>query len=354
MITTEIGTASNIKSRTNRLCVLSALTHAQQKLKQYNTIPPLGLAIFCGADEHGKKLSLALDDLTAHPIDRFIYKCDNIFHVSALAKLLLKETESYGFVIIDGHGVLLATLVGNNVKVIANVQVDLPKKHGRGGQSKVRFDRIRLEKRHNYITKISELVTQHFLDDDTNAANVKGLVVAGSADLKTEFVESPLFDPRVKRALVAVHDIAYGGHNGLRQAINMSIDVFQSSHFTQEQAILRKLFDTLASDCREDIIVVGQTDVLQCLEAGALEMIIVWDDLATIHADGQLLVEWLADRAPKCGASFNVVSNASQEGTQFQKGFGGLVGIARYPVTDIINNDHDQANNENESDEDIF
>lgn len=32
--------------------------------------------------------------------------------------------------------------------------VDLPKKHGRGGQSAVRFARLRMEARHNYVRKV--------------------------------------------------------------------------------------------------------------------------------------------------------------------------------------------------------
>ncbi|KAJ1927314.1 translation termination factor eRF1, partial [Tieghemiomyces parasiticus] len=36
MLADEYGTASNIKSRVNRLSVLSAITSAQQRLKLYN------------------------------------------------------------------------------------------------------------------------------------------------------------------------------------------------------------------------------------------------------------------------------------------------------------------------------
>jgi len=35
--------------------------------------------------------------------------------------------------------------------------VDLPKKHGRGGQSALRFSCMRDEKRHNYVRKVAEL-----------------------------------------------------------------------------------------------------------------------------------------------------------------------------------------------------
>ena len=48
MLTTEYGTATNIKSRVNRLSVLSAISSAQQKLKQFKTLPENGVALFCG------------------------------------------------------------------------------------------------------------------------------------------------------------------------------------------------------------------------------------------------------------------------------------------------------------------
>jgi peptide chain release factor subunit 1 len=60
----------------------------------------------------------------------------------------------------------------------------LPKKHGRGGQSSVRFARIREEKRHNYLRRVAELCTFHFITDDK--PNVAGLILAGSASFKTE------------------------------------------------------------------------------------------------------------------------------------------------------------------------
>jgi peptide chain release factor subunit 1 len=44
--------------------------------------------------------------------------------------------------------------------------VDLPKKHNKGGQSSVRFARLRMEKRNNYLTKVSEVATSCFIKDD--------------------------------------------------------------------------------------------------------------------------------------------------------------------------------------------
>ncbi|KAJ8983013.1 hypothetical protein NQ317_014310 [Molorchus minor] len=48
MLADEFGTASNIKSRVNRLSVLGAITSVQHRLKLYTKVPPNGLVIYCG------------------------------------------------------------------------------------------------------------------------------------------------------------------------------------------------------------------------------------------------------------------------------------------------------------------
>ena len=42
-------------------------------------------------------------------------------------------------------------------QILHKFTVDLPKKHGRGGQSALRFARLRMEKRHNYVRKVSQI-----------------------------------------------------------------------------------------------------------------------------------------------------------------------------------------------------
>lgn len=48
MLADEYGTASNIKSRVNRLSVLGAITSVQQRLKLYTKVPTNGLVVYCG------------------------------------------------------------------------------------------------------------------------------------------------------------------------------------------------------------------------------------------------------------------------------------------------------------------
>merc|ERR1712072_477591 len=184
MLADEFGTASNIKSRVNRLSVLGAITSVQQRLKLYNKVPKFGLVVYCGTilTEDNKEKKVTIDFEPFKPINTSLYLCDNKFHTEALTSLLQSD-DKFGFIIMDGNGTLFGTLSGNTREIIHKVSVELPKKHGRGGQSAMRFARLRLEKRHNYVVKIAEIANGLFL---TNAKpNIAGLIIAGSADFKT-------------------------------------------------------------------------------------------------------------------------------------------------------------------------
>lgn len=49
-------------------------------------------------------------------------------------------------------------------------------------------------------------------------------------------------------------------------------------------------------------------------------------------ADPQALLEWFAEKYKEFGANLEFVTNRSQEGAQFVKGFGGIGGLLRYKV----------------------
>lgn len=64
-----------------------------------------------------------------------------------------------------------------------------------------------MEKRHNYVRKVAETAVEIFIRNDK--VNVAGLILAGSADFKTELGQSDMFDqvrndfwPVVKHILI--------------------------------------------------------------------------------------------------------------------------------------------------------
>merc|ERR1712054_526580 len=247
MLGDEFGTAQNIKSRVNRLSVLSAIKSTQERLKLYNRVPPFGLVVYCGTilTEDNKEKKVTIDFEPFKPINTSLYLCDNKFHTEALQALLASD-QKFGFIIMDGNGTLFGTLSGNTREIVHKFSVDLPKKHGRGGQSALRFARLREEKRHNYVRKVAELAVQNFITNDK--VNVAGLVLAGSADFKNDLNQSDMFDNRLATKVIKVVDVSYGGENGFNQAIELSSETLGNVKFIQEKKLIGQYFQEISQD----------------------------------------------------------------------------------------------------------
>ena len=142
MLSDEFGTASNIKSRVNRLSVLSAITSTQQRLKLFSKararpprplhpsraassplpralggcqrapssaghgpaadllpmraflfrlaqVPPNGLVIYCGTilTDDNKEKKVNIDFEPFKPINTSLYLCDNKFHTEVRMRM---------------------------------------------------------------------------------------------------------------------------------------------------------------------------------------------------------------------------------------------------------------------------
>lgn len=387
-IADELGTATNIKSRVTRQSVITALTSVQARLKLYNRVPTNGLVIYCGEimTEDGKEKKVNIDFEPFKPINASLYLCDNKFHTEALSALLTDDTK-FGFIIMDGNGALFGTLQGNTREIITKFNVELPKKHGRGGQSSVRFARLRMEKRHNYLRKVAETAAQCYISNDK--VNVCGLVLAGSADFKTELGQSDMFDQRLQAKILKVVDVSYGSENGFNQAIELASDCLQNVKFIQEKKLISKYFDEIAKDTGQYCF--GVEDTLKALESGAVEILIVWENLditryvlknpngekkilflkpeqakdkslfinketgLELEVEEQMaLLEWFANNYKNFGTNLQIVTDRSQEGSQFCKGFGGIGGLLRYRLDLQAHDFDDDLNNDINYDEDDY
>lgn len=365
LLSDEHGTASNIKSRVNRLSVLSAITSVQGKLKLYSRIPNNGLVIYCGTivQDDGKERKFTIDFEPFKPINTSLYLCDNKFHTEPLTHLLADD-EKFGFIVMDGSGTLFGTLQGNTKETLSKFTVDLPKKHGRGGQSALRFARLRMEKRHNYVRKVAEQAAQFFLTNDK--PNVSGLILAGSADFKKELGSSDMLDKRLREKIIKTVDISYGNEKGFDEAIKLSADLLSNVKLVQEKKLIQRYFDEIDQDSGKYCF--GIEDTMRALEMGAVETTIVWENYdkqryVLMKANGEKEVlylteqewnkrradyenntevelleqptsflEWLANNYKTFGTALEIITNRSQEGNMFVEGFDGLGGLLRYRV----------------------
>ena len=265
----------------------------------------------------------------------------------------------------DGNGALFGTLSGNTRDVVHKFSVDLPKKHGRGGQSALRFARLREEKRHNYVRKVAELAVQNYISSDK--VNVAGIILAGSADFKNDLNQSDMFDNRLQSKVIKVVDVSYGGENGFNQAIELASETLSNVKFIQEKKLIGKYFEEISQDSGR--VCYGVEDTLKALELGAAETLIVYENLditrwflkssdgseVVLHTsksqesnremfmdkdtgqemeviDQGAFLEWLAEKYKDFGAALEFVSDRSSEGNQFVKGFGGIGAMLRYKV----------------------
>ena len=383
MIIDEIGKASNIKSRVTRQNVTDALYSTQEKLRLYNKTPPNGLVIYCGLVQmpNGGEKMVKIDLEPFKPINTSLYRCNNIFHTDEL-KALLIDNDKFGFLIMDGNGSLLGMLQGNTKTIINQFKVDLPKKHSKGGQSAPRFGRLRMEKRHNYIRKVSEALTSAFITNDV--PNVKGLILAGSAEFKNILQKSDLFDQRLAPIVIKIVDICYGGEQGFDQAIKLSQDTLKNVKFVHEKKILGEFFEEIAKDTGKYVF--GLKDTMEAIENGMVDLLIFWENIdfvrltlkdnkdeikiETVSAkkiSGQkykpegsdieyeiieniALSEWLLNNYKNYVTHLEIVTDKTSEGNQFVKGFGGIGGILRYK----IEQNFEEFEENNSFDEDEF
>jgi len=285
----------------------------------------------------------------------------------------------------DGNGSLFGTVQGNHKEVLHKFSVDLPKKHGRGGQSALRFARLRLEKRHNYIRKVGELATQFFITGDR--PHIKGLIIAGSAELKSDLTtNADLFDPRLAAILIPpLLDVSYGGEPGFNQAIELAAEKMANVKIIQEKKVISKFLEEIAQDTGKSCF--GIKDIIQALEIGAVETLIVWENLelerlsirnphdgnsqllyvtpeearnpslyrdkdtgVELDVESEPFLEWIVDNYKNFGAKLQFVSDRSHEGHQFCKGFGGVGGLLRYHVEFEVFDEPDVASVDSDDD----
>ncbi|XP_074311229.1 eukaryotic peptide chain release factor subunit 1-3-like [Silene latifolia] len=369
MLVEEYGTASNIKSRVNRQSVQGAITSAQQRLKLYNRVPPNGLVLYTGTftTPDGKEKKDTFDFEPFKPVNVSLYMCDNKFHTEPLSQLL-DAKEKYGFIVMDGNGTLFGTLSGNSRQVIHKFSVHLPGKTRRGGQSAARFSRNRMIARHDYVKRTAEHAAECFISQKSNQVTVSGIVLAGSADFKSELIESGLLDARLKAKIMKVVDVSYGGETGFNQAIELSSEDLANVRFLEEKKLIGRFFEEISNDTGKYVF--GLNDTFKAMEMGAVETLLVWEILditrfvlensatkeitikhlnqeeeidksnfsdSVTGADLEILeqmplVEWFVNEYKKFGCSLEFVTNKSQEGSQFCRGFGGIGGLLRYQL----------------------
>jgi peptide chain release factor subunit 1 len=240
-----------------------------------------------------------------------------------LIELFKEDLPPIGCIVMSGESASLYTLCGTEVKKHAIIDVSLPSKHGRGGQSKLRFERLAEEARHNYIMKVYELILRTY-------QNVP-LIIGGPAYLKDRLSEKLSALDRIK--ILKVVDIQYDKKQGLHELLSKCADIISSIQLEKEKEYVQSFLNLVHQ--HPDLIAYGDKNVQYCLENGLIKQLLVH---IYVGDDDSLQTE-----CDKYGTELVIISDLLPEANQLYKAFGGKVAILRYPTVITFDEENEDS-----------
>jgi len=366
----EQGTASNIKSKTTRKNVVGALEKIIQFLRTFieaHKRPPAnGMAIFCG-NVAGR------DDVAdiqlywiepPEPVTVRMYRCDQEFVLEPLRDML-QVKESIGLLVLDRREAMLATLRGKHVEIIRTLTSGVPGKHGRGGQSARRFERLIEIAAHEFMKRIAETTNDIF----SQIPDLRTIVVGGPGPTKEYFLKSELLREDIKKKIGGVIDTGYTDEQGIKELVNKSSEVLADLDIMKEKSLMQRFMTELVAG--EGKVAYGEAEVRRYLQQGAIELLLISEALRRsrafvrcqacghelqetvedVEAYGRQLTgkpcsncgeaklqlvesrdvaQELCELADKFSTSVEFISTETEEGKQLWAAFKGLAAILRF------------------------
>ncbi len=368
----EQGTAENIKSKNTRKNVVGALERIIQFLRTYSENnrkpPPNGMAIFAG-NVAGRSDYV---DIQLHwieppePVTTRMYRCDQEFVIEPL-KEMLQIKETIGILLMDGREATIASLRGKHVEIIKRITSGTPGKHGKGGQSARRFERLHDIAVHEYHKRVAEAVNEIF----STMPELKVIIVGGPGPTKEDFLNEELIYTELKKKVAGVFDTGYTDEQGVKEVMSKATDVLTDLEIMKEKALMQRFMGELVSG--KGLVAYGEAEIRGALSQGAVEILLVSESFKKIsvgvkcQACGHEFKETVGDvvqyekvlsnkECPNCGErrlsitessdtvqelldlaeKFNTrvefISSESDEGAQLELAFKGLAAILRFRI----------------------
>jgi peptide chain release factor subunit 1 len=357
-IRSEQGTSQNIKSKAVRKNVMGALEKIIQHLKLYKQTPENGVAIFSGnVSEREGVTDLEIWAIEPpEPLKVRMYRCDQTFLLDPL-KEMVREKEIYGLIVLDKSDAAIGILKGKKIQKLKEMDSLVPGKTKAGGWSQARYARVREGLLNDFLKKVGEIASSKLRDYN----DLIGVIVGGPGPIKEQFVEGDFLHYEIKKKVLGIVNTSYTGEYGLRETVDRSEEIISEASAVKERKILERFFDEFGKD--SGLAVYGFREVLQALEEGNLEMLIISEDLDWVKAElectcgfkaskvldkGQLdsqkcpecnsvmevrsereLTEELIRLAEQMSTSVELVSSSTGMGEQVKE-LGGIVGILRF------------------------
>lgn len=359
----ELSQASNIKSKQTRTNVMAGLEAILQRLKYYKKPPEHGMVIISGVvDFNGKQKHITEIIEPPEPVPLYKYHCDSTFYLEPLKEMLV-EKKVYGLIVIDRREATIGLLRGKRVEVLSYTSSMVPGKHRQGGQSSVRFERLRQIAIHEFYKKVGEKASEALLP---HKENLVGILIGGPSPTKEEFYEGEYLHHELQKKIIGLFDVSYTDESGLYELVEKAQDALQELDLMREKRLMNRFLKEIAKD---GLAAYGEEEIRKYLSLGAVDTLLLSEDLRyervkyrcpicnkeveitvregvekppVCEKDGVAMEEVerrdiileLSDLAEKMGSNVEFLSTESEEGSMLFNAFGGIAAILRFKPKD--------------------
>jgi peptide chain release factor subunit 1 len=365
----EYAQSSNIKSRTTRKNVMWAIESLMGRVRQYKEPPANGVAFFVGNKAVGADKSETVTFIVEppEPLNTYLYRCDSNFFLDPLLAMV-HEPDIWGLIVMDRAEVTIGQLKGKRIEVLRNRQSQVPSKHGRGGQSAHRFERMIEHAAHEFFVKCGEMSNELFLPKKDE---LKGILLGGPGATKEYFYKETYLHYELQQKVVQpLFDVGYTDEYGLRELVEKATQTLHGLELTEEKRLIQKLLSEIRR-AEAGLAAYGEKDVEAALAVGAVQTLLVSEGMRKKRVEFRCAqcqstfsksladddvdkpttepcpncgggpvtkvqtedaVERMFRRAAESGAEVRMISSESEEGEMLAKAFAGVAALLRYPM----------------------
>jgi len=364
----EYSQSQNIKSKTTRKNVLSAIESIMSRLKQFKKPPENGVVFFVGHKSIGSDQT----EMVAYvieppmPISIFLYRCDSEFFTEPIESMLT-EQDVYGLLLIDRRECTIGMLRGKRIETLKYMTSQVPGKHGRGGQSQRRFERLTEIAAHEWFVKCGERASEIF----RNEPNLKGILVGGSGPTKQYFIQEGYLHYEIQKKVIDLFDTGYTDEYGLRELVEAASKTMTNLKISKEKALMKRFLKEVTKT-EDSLAVYGEQQVRKALELGVVDTLLLSEGLRSYRVTVKCqscgyskqitmnqktlenytppncekcqsqdkmiisekidLIDEFSDLAESKGGVVEIISQDSEEGETLYSAFNGIAAILRYPL----------------------
>ncbi|MCK9150939.1 peptide chain release factor aRF-1 [Methanobacterium alcaliphilum] len=358
----ELSQSANIKSKSTKKNVQSAIEVIMQRLKLFPKPPEKGLVMFVGMIPRGGPGTEKMETYVfepSEPIKTYTYHCNSEFYLEPLEEMLA-DKDVYGLAVLDRKEATVAILKGKRIDIVKTLTSGVPGKHKAGGQSQRRFDRLIELAAHEFLKRIGEHINEAFLA----LPDLEGVILGGPGHTKEDFLKGDYLHHEIKKKVITTVDTSYTGEFGIREVIDKSMDVLMEIDVMREKKLVQRFLHELIND--DGLASYGEKEVRMHLQMGAVEIVLLSEDINSqrityeCSACGQRLektskkgeeeseetcsscnerikiieskdiIDDFVEMAEEVGSEVEIVSTETEEGMQLLRAFGGIGAVLRY------------------------